>query len=156
MERGSGHAGRARPARTGAIRNLQRRFTLGHTVLIVDDAEFMRAMLREIVEEMELDVAAEAADGDEAVQLYHRHQPDLVLLDITMPGKDGTEALQDILAADPEATVVMITALGQKEQVLSSIKAGARDFIIKPFDTERVQDTLQRILPTCTARHQLR
>jgi two-component system chemotaxis response regulator CheY len=120
---------------------------LGHTVLIVDDAEFMRVMLREIVEDMDLSVAGEAEDGSEAVDLYRQLQPDLVLLDITMPQMDGTEALKSILELDSGACVVMITALGQKEQVLAAIKSGARDFIIKPFDQERVQDTLQRLLP---------
>jgi len=120
---------------------------LGPTVLIVDDADFMREMLRDIVGEMSLSIVAEAANGSEAVALYRQLHPDLVLLDITMPVMDGNEALQAILKHDPEANVVMITALGQKDQVLSAIKAGARDFIIKPFDQERVQSTLERILP---------
>ena len=120
---------------------------MGPTVLIVDDADFMREMLRDIVGEMSLSIVAEAANGSEAVALYRQLHPDLVLLDITMPVMDGNEALQAILKHDPEANVVMITALGQKDQVLSAIKAGARDFIIKPFDQERVQSTLERILP---------
>lgn len=120
---------------------------MGHTVLIVDDAAFMRVMLREIVEDLNLTVAGEAADGSEAIEMYRQLQPDLVLMDITMPVMDGTEALGAILQFDPGASVVMITALGQKEQVLTAIKSGARDFIIKPFDQERVQDTLQRIIP---------
>ena len=122
---------------------------MSNTALIVDDAEFMRVMLREILEDMDLTVVGEAADGAEAVEKYGRLQPDLVLMDITMPTMDGNEALDRILAADPQALVVMITALGQKEQVLTAIKAGARDFIIKPFDQERVQDTLSRLLPGC-------
>ncbi len=120
---------------------------MAHTVLIVDDAEFMRVMLREIVEDMDLTVTGEAGDGRQAIELYSQLQPDLVLMDITMPVMDGNLALKAILASDPAASVVMITALGQKEQVLSAIKAGARDFIIKPFDQERVQATLNRILP---------
>ena len=119
---------------------------LGNTILIVDDAEFMRVMLRDIVEGMGLTVVGEAADGHAAISAYERLRPDLVLLDITMPLLDGTDALQTILANDPEAQVVMITALGQKEQVLAAIKAGARDFVIKPFDHERVAETLHRIL----------
>ena len=117
------------------------------TILIVDDAEFMRVMLRDIIEDMGMTVAGEAGNGREAIQLYDQIRPDLVLMDITMPVMDGTEALKNILQSDPEANVVMITALGQKEQVLAAIKTGARDFIIKPFDQERVQDTLQRVLP---------
>ena len=120
---------------------------MSNTVLIVDDAEFMRVMLRDILEDMNLVVAGEAADGQEAVQQYAKLDPDLVLLDITMPNTDGLEALSQILALDPQAQVVMITALGQKQQVLSAIKAGARDFIIKPFDQERVTETINRLLP---------
>ena len=119
---------------------------MGNTILIVDDAEFMRVMLHEICADMKLEVVGEAADGREAVARYRELRPDLVLLDITMPRLDGTEALQQILDFDPAAQVVMITALGQKEQVLKSIKIGARDFIIKPFDQERVTETISRIL----------
>lgn len=119
---------------------------MGHTILIADDAEFMRDILRQIIEDMDWSVAAEAADGQEAITLYRKMRPDLVLLDITMPRMDGTEALTAILAEDPDAQVVMISALGQKDQVLDAIKAGARDFIIKPLDHDRVTDTLERIL----------
>jgi two-component system chemotaxis response regulator CheY len=119
---------------------------VSHAVLIVDDADFMRDILREIVQDLGWTVAAEAADGTQAIALYRQQKPDLVLLDITMPGMDGNEALQAILEHDPAARVVMITALGQKEQVLAAIKLGARDFVIKPFDTERVAATLTRLL----------
>lgn len=118
---------------------------MSHTILIVDDAEFMRTMLRDICQDMGLEVVGEASDGATGVAAFRDLTPDLVLLDITMPGMDGTEALQEILTVDPQAQVVMITALGQKEQVLAAIKAGARDFIIKPFDQERVTETLERI-----------
>lgn len=119
---------------------------MSHAVLIVDDADFMRDILREIVQDLGWAVAGEAADGAQAIAMYRQQRPDLVLLDITMPGMDGNEALKAILELDPEARVVMITALGQKEQVLAAIKAGARDFVIKPFDTERVAATLTRLL----------
>ncbi len=121
---------------------------MGNTILIVDDAEFMRVMLRDICTDMKLEVVGEAGDGAQAVTMYNEQSPDLVLMDITMPEMDGTEALRQILANDPNAQVVMITALGQKEQVLNAIKNGARDFIIKPFDQERVTETLSRILVT--------
>ena len=120
-----------------------------HTVLIIDDAEFMRVMLRDIVEDMGCQVVGEAGDGDRATDLYRELRPDLVLLDITMPEVDGNEALKTILAEDPEAAVVMISALGQKTQVLEAIKAGALDFVVKPFDHERVRDTLSRLLAPC-------
>jgi len=119
---------------------------LGHTILIADDAAFMRTILSQIIEDMEWTVAGEAGDGKEAIAQYRKLRPDLVLLDITMPNLDGTEALKAILAEDPQAQVVMITALGQKDQVLNAIKAGARDFIIKPFDHDRVATTLVGIL----------
>ena len=99
---------------------------LGNTVLIVDDAEFMRVMLREIIEDLGWSVAAEAADGHEAVAAWRQSRPDLILMDINMPNLDGTTALQAIVAEDPEARVVMIAALGQKNEVLRAIKAGRR------------------------------
>ncbi len=124
---------------------------MSNAVLIVDDADFMRMMLRDIVEDMGLEVAAEASDGAEAVQQYRQKDVDLVLLDITMPVVDGLDALKQIIKYDPAANVVMITALGQKEQVLACIKAGAKDFIIKPFDQERVTETLEHLrVPVCT------
>lgn len=119
---------------------------MSHAVLIVDDADFTRDILRGIVQDLGWTVAGEATDGAQAIDQYRQLTPDLVLLDITMPGMDGNEALAAILARDPEARVVMITALGQKEQVLAAIKLGARDFIIKPFDAERVAATLTRLL----------
>ncbi len=119
---------------------------MNHTVLIVDDADFMRMMLRDIVEDMGLEVAAEASDGSEATEKYRQKKTDLVLLDITMPVMNGLDALKKIIEYDPQANVVMITALGQKDQVLACIKAGARDFIIKPFDQERVTETLEHLM----------
>ena len=119
---------------------------MDHSILIIDDAEFMRVILRDIVEDMGCTVVGEAGDGGPAVELYRKTKPDLVLMDITMPAMDGTRALEAIRAEDPEARVVMISALGQKDQVLEAIKLGAQDFIIKPFDHERVKDTLSRLL----------
>lgn len=123
---------------------------MGNTVLIVDDADFMRVMLKEIVEDMGWRVVAEAVDGFEALAAWRRTGPTVVLMDITMPNLNGSEALEAILHEDPDAQVVMISALGQKDQVLAAIKAGARDFIIKPFDHERVQETLARLVPAGT------
>lgn len=124
---------------------------MSNAVLIVDDADFMRMMLRDIVEDMGMEVVAEASDGAQAIELYRQKDIDLVLLDITMPVLDGLDALKEIIKYDPEANVVMITALGQKDQVLASIKAGARDFIIKPFDQERVTETLDHLMATAGA-----
>lgn len=119
---------------------------MSHTVLIVDDSEFMRVMLREIIEDMGWSVSAEAADGHEAISAWQQARPDLIVMDINMPNLDGTGALAQIIAKEPEARIVMIAALGQKDEVLAAIKAGARDFIIKPFDHERVQETLSRLV----------
>lgn len=116
------------------------------TVIIADDAQFMRAMLKDILEEIGWTVVAEAGDGDEAIQLYRQHRPDLIMLDITMPGCDGVTACQQILAEHPQARVVMVSALGQKEEVLAAVRAGAGDFVIKPFEAERVDQTVRSLL----------
>ncbi|MDY0108786.1 MAG: response regulator [Candidatus Krumholzibacteria bacterium] len=115
------------------------------TVIIADDAQFMRSMLKDILTDSGWDVVAEAADGAAAVALFREHRPDLVMLDITMPGCDGVTACQQILAEDATARVVMISALGQKEEVLAAIRAGAGDFVIKPFEAERVEETLRSL-----------
>ncbi len=126
-----------------------RRSKLSDTVLIIDDAEFMRVMLADIVEDMGMKVVGQAADGQEGFDAFNELCPDLTLLDITMPTMDGLDALKMMMTTRSSASVVMITALGQKDQVLASIKAGARDFIIKPFDQERVQETLSRLQSPC-------
>ena len=124
---------------------------MGSTVLIVDDAEFMRAMLKEILEEMGLTVVGEAVDGEQAVRLHRELRPDLIALDLTMPRLDGVGALRQIIAAEPAANVIMISALGQKLKVLEAIKSGARDFVVKPFDPDRVRETVERCLAPVTA-----
>ena len=116
------------------------------SVLIADDSAFMREILRDICCDMDLVIAGEARDGAEAVSAYKKHMPDLVLLDLDMPEVDGTEALQQIIALDAEAKVVMISALGQKVQVLTAIRCGAQDFLIKPFDQDCVTKTLTAAL----------
>lgn len=116
------------------------------TVIIADDAQFMRTMLKDIVEEIGLKVVAEAGDGLTARTLYREHRPTLVMLDITMPGCDGVTACRQILQDDPAARIIMISALGQKEAVLAAIRAGAGDFVIKPFEAERVEETVRSML----------
>jgi two-component system, chemotaxis family, chemotaxis protein CheY len=116
------------------------------TVLIADDSPFMRTMLKGILDNMGFEVVAEAANGDEAVSQHLLQHPTVTILDVTMPGSDGVGAAQRIVAADPQAVVVMSCALGQKEEVLAAIKAGARDFIIKPFEADRVEAVLQSLL----------
>lgn len=114
-------------------------------VLIADDAAFMRMKSANLVKELGHDVV-EAADGAEAVAMYKQHHPDAVLLDITMPVMDGLEALKEILASDPAAKVAMVTALGQQQVIMEAIKSGAKDFVVKPFDAERIQAALWKLV----------
>jgi len=119
---------------------------MSNSVIIVDDAEFMRLMLRDIVTEMGLQVVGEGANGAEAIDLYRKLQSDLVIMDITMPEMDGIEALREMIHHQTNARVIMIAALGQKDKVLESIQAGACDFIIKPFEEDRVKATITEVL----------
>lgn len=114
-------------------------------VLIADDALFMRNLLRDILERSGFQVVAEAADGVEAIELYREHKPDLVTMDIVMPLKSGIEALEEIVSEDPQARIVMCSALGQESLVLEAVQCGARDFIVKPFKEERVVEVVRRI-----------
>jgi two-component system chemotaxis response regulator CheY len=119
---------------------------MGARVLIVDDALFMRNMLRDIFVKAGYEVAGEAANGVEAVEKYREIRPDLVTMDIVMPLKSGIEALQEITTFDPEARVVMCSALGQESLIMEAVNAGARDFIIKPFQEQRVLQVIGRLV----------
>ena len=116
------------------------------SVLIADDAAFMRTMIRNILTEAGYEVVGEAATGAAAVSKFRELQPDLTLMDITMPGMDGLAALGEIRGHDPEACVVMCTALGQQSMVAESIRAGACAFVVKPFHPELVLETIQKAL----------
>ncbi|WKB71187.1 response regulator [Ligilactobacillus ruminis] len=115
-------------------------------VLIVDDAVFMRMKLKDILEKNGYEVAGEAQNGQEAFDKYQSEKPDLVTMDITMPEVDGLQALKMIKQADANAKVVMCSAMGQQGMVMDAIKSGAVDFIVKPFDTERVIQALDKAL----------
>lgn len=115
-------------------------------VMIVDDAAFMRMMLRKIVMVAGHDVVGEAVDGDMAVQMYRSLKPDLTILDITMPGKDGIEVLREIREQDPAARIVMCSALGQEPKVMESMRLGAREFVVKPFESEVVEQAIEKAL----------
>ena len=115
-------------------------------VLIVDDAAFMRKMLSDALASGGHEVVGEASNGNEAVQRFQELRPELTTLDITMPEKDGLQALREILTYDPTARVVMCSALGQESKVLESIKAGAKDFVVKPFEAERVLEAVGKAL----------
>ncbi|CAG7642709.1 Chemotaxis protein CheY [Paenibacillus solanacearum] len=114
--------------------------------MIVDDAAFMRMMLRTILAEQGHEIVAEAANGAEAFQAYVAHRPDLVTMDITMPEVDGIAALKDIRATDPQAKIIMCSAVGQKAMVVEAIAAGAKDFLVKPFQQERVIASVNKVL----------
>ena len=115
-------------------------------ILVVDDAAFMRKMVTDALTKGGHEVIGEAGNGTEAVEQYQTLKPDLTTLDITMPEKDGLSALKDIMALDPSAKVIMCSALGQESKVLESIKLGAKDFVVKPFQADRVLDAVGKAL----------
>ena len=115
-------------------------------VLIVDDALFMRNMLRDIFEEGGWMVVAEAENGVQAVEQYAAHQPDLVTMDIVMPEMGGIDAMRRILQDYPDAKIVMCSALGQESMVMEAINTGAKDFIVKPFQDQQVMDVVSRVV----------
>jgi two-component system, chemotaxis family, chemotaxis protein CheY len=116
------------------------------SVLIADDAAFMRMMIKNILTEAGYDIVGEAENGQVAVAKYRELSPDLTTMDITMPEMDGLAALKEIRGADPSARVVMCSAMGQQSMVIESIQAGARDFIVKPFQPERVLEAVTKAL----------
>lgn len=115
-------------------------------VLIVDDAAFMRMMLKDILTKNGIEVIGEAVNGNDAVDKYKELQPDVVTMDITMPEKDGITAVKEIKAIHPQAKVIMCSAMGQQPMVLEAIQAGARDFVVKPFQADRVMDAINKVL----------
>ncbi len=115
------------------------------TVLIVDDSRFMRDRLKDILQDNGYDVVGEATNGYEAIEAFASNKPDIVTMDITMPDLDGIEALKKIVELDPEAKVVMCSAIGGQGKVIEAIKLGACDFIVKPFHPERVTQVLAKI-----------
>ena len=114
-------------------------------ILIADDAAFMRMKSASLVKELGHEVV-EAEDGAEAVKVYQAESPDAVLMDITMPNMDGMEALTEILKIDPDAKIAMVTAMGQQTVIMEAIKAGAKDFVVKPFDADRIQSALWKLV----------
>jgi two-component system chemotaxis response regulator CheY len=116
------------------------------SVLIADDAAFMRMMIKNILTEAGYEIAGEAENGAVAVTKYKELKPDLTTMDITMPEMDGLAALKEIRSADPAARVVMCSAMGQQSMVIESIQAGAKDFIVKPFQPDRVLEAIQKAL----------
>lgn len=115
-------------------------------ILIVDDAAFMRMMIKDILSKNGFEVVGEAADGLQAVDKYAELKPDLVTMDITMPEMDGIEALKKIKEKDPSATIIMCSAMGQQAMVIDAIQAGAKDFIVKPFQADRVIEAISKAI----------
>ncbi len=115
-------------------------------VLICDDAEFMRTLIKDVLTKGSYEIVGEAANGEEAVAKYKMLKPDLVTMDIVMPVKSGIDALKEIIAYDPNAKVVMCSALGQEILVMDAIEAGAKDFIVKPFTEENVLEVIGKVL----------
>lgn|SRR5690606_27768960 len=119
---------------------------MSQTILIVDDAAFMRMMIKDILVKNGYNVVGEAENGNVAVEKYKELNPDLVTMDITMPEKDGITALKEIREYDPNAKVIMCSAMGQQAMVIDAIQAGAKDFIVKPFQADRVLEAVSKAL----------
>lgn len=119
---------------------------MDNKILIVDDAAFMRMMIKDTLKKNGYENLLEASDGEIAVQLFKAEKPDLVIMDITMPNKNGLEALKEIRELDLNARIVMCSAMGQESMVVEAIRSGAKDFIVKPFKADRVLKTVQGIL----------
>lgn len=117
-------------------------------ILICDDSAFMRMMLRKVLEDNGHEVIGEAGDGKQAVQMYRQLTPELTTMDITMPKMDGIEAVKHIHEEDPVARIIMVTAIGQRSVIADAIKAGASDFIVKPFEPTQVVATIKKVLDT--------
>ena len=115
-------------------------------IMICDDAAFMRMMIKDILVKNGYNIAGEAENGVKAVEKYQETKPDLVLMDITMPEMDGIQALKKIKAIDANASVVMCSAMGQQAMVIEAIQSGAKDFIVKPFQAERVLEAVKKVV----------
>ncbi len=119
---------------------------MSHSVLVCDDAIFMRTMISDILSQAGYDVIGEAETGLEAVEKYKQLTPDLVTMDIVMPDMGGIDAVREIMKFDPNARVLMCSAMGQQALVVEAIQAGAKDFVVKPFQPSRVLEAVQRVL----------
>lgn len=115
------------------------------TALIVDDTAFMRMTLRNVLEKNGYEVVGEAGDGKESLEKFQQLKPDLVTMDITMPNMDGITAIKQILLIDPVAKIIVVSAMGQKSLVIEALNAGAKDFVVKPFQPDRILEALQKL-----------
>jgi two-component system chemotaxis response regulator CheY len=119
---------------------------VSNTVLVCDDAIFMRTMIGDILSQAGFEIVGEAESGLQAVQKYRELKPDLVTMDIVMPDMGGIEAVREICKQDPDAKILMCSAMGQQALVVEAIQAGAKDFVVKPFQPSRVLEAVQRVL----------
>ena len=119
---------------------------MSNGILIVDDAAFMRMMIKDILTKNDYEVLGEAENGLEAVEKYKELNPSLVIMDITMPEMDGIEAVREIKKIDSSARIIMCSAMGQQSMVIEAIQAGAKDFIVKPFQQDRVLEAVAKAL----------
>ena len=119
---------------------------MAKNILICDDAAFMRMMIKDILTKNGYNVAGEAENGLKAVEKFKEVNPDLVLMDITMPEMDGIQALKKIKETDPNASIIMCSAMGQQAMVIEAIQSGAKDFIVKPFQAERVLEAVKKVV----------
>ncbi|MBJ6363388.1 response regulator [Paenibacillus sp. GCM10012307] len=119
---------------------------MANRILIVDDAAFMRMMIRDILSKNGYEVVGEGQDGTQAIEKFKELKPDLITMDITMPEMDGIAALKEIKKLDPNAKVIMCSAMGQQAMVIDAIQAGAKDFIVKPFQADRVIEAIKKTL----------
>ena len=119
---------------------------MAKNILVCDDAAFMRMMIKDILTKNGYNVAGEAENGLKAIEKFNETKPDLVLMDITMPEMDGIQALKKIKELDPAANVIMCSAMGQQAMVIESIQSGAKDFIVKPFQAERVLEAVKKVV----------
>jgi two-component system chemotaxis response regulator CheY len=119
---------------------------LGKRILITDDTAFMRMTLRNVLVKNGYEVAGEAEDGIQAIEKYMEIKPDLVTMDITMPNMDGLTAIKKIIEKDPDAKIVVVSAMGQKALVIEALNSGAKDFIVKPFQPDRIVEALGKVI----------
>ena len=119
---------------------------MAKNILICDDAAFMRMMIKDILTKNGYNIVGEAENGLKAFDKYNETKPDLVMMDITMPECDGIQALKKIKASDPNANIIMCSAMGQQAMVIESIQSGAKDFIVKPFQSDRVLEAVKKAI----------
>jgi len=119
------------------------------TFVVVDDAVFMRTLIKKMIEEVDtFKVVGEGANGFEAIEQARKHKPDIMTLDITMPDMDGVKAIEEILKVSPETRIIMVSAMGQQSMVIEAIKLGAKDFVVKPFEKSRVMQAIKNVTST--------